>query len=100
MRAYADNKADTVVNPAAGTSFDSVEEAYEFYNLYLWETGLGVRYSKSRLNVHQIKCMQEIVCACTGKPLQTNSRSTRCGCTAMMRLLRSDDKGWYLFEHR
>lgn len=100
IRAYADNKAGIVVNPAVGTCFNSVEEAYEFYNLYSWDTGLGVRYAKSRLNVHRIKCMQEIVCACAGKSLQSNSRSTRCGCTAMMRILRLDDKGWYVCEHR
>lgn len=73
MRAYAENKADSVVNPAVGTSFNTVEEAYEFYNLYSRETGFGVRYAKSRLNVHRTKCMQEFVCACAGKPLQSNS---------------------------
>ncbi|VAH63620.1 unnamed protein product [Triticum turgidum subsp. durum] len=64
MRAYAENKGGTVVNPSLGTSFDTVEEAYEFYNLYSWEMGFGVRYAKSRLNVHRKKCMQEFVCAC------------------------------------
>ncbi|XBH67129.1 hypothetical protein VPH35_095561 [Triticum aestivum] len=73
MRACADTKTSTVVNPALGTSFDTVEEAYEFYNLYSWETGFGVRYAKSRLNVHK-KCIQEFVCACAGRPLQSNSR--------------------------
>ncbi|EMS48263.1 hypothetical protein TRIUR3_12029 [Triticum urartu] len=43
MRAYAENKGGTVVNPSLGTSFDTVEEAYEFYNLYSWEMGFGVR---------------------------------------------------------
>ncbi|VAH53486.1 unnamed protein product [Triticum turgidum subsp. durum] len=63
MRAYADNKAGIVVNLALGTSFDTVEEAYEFYNLYSSEMGFGVRYAKSRLNVHRT-CMQEFMCAC------------------------------------
>ena len=67
MRAYADNKVVTVVNPALGTSFDIVEKAYEFYNLYSWETGFGVRYAKSRLNVHREKCMHEFVCACAAR---------------------------------
>lgn len=31
IHSYADNKAGIVVNPA---SFASVEEVYEFYNLY------------------------------------------------------------------
>ena len=64
VRAFVDKKSRNVVNPSIGTSFDSVEEGYEFYNLYSWEVGFGVRYAKSRLNVHQKKCMQEIVCAC------------------------------------
>lgn len=35
-----------------------------------------------------------------GKPVKENSRSTRCECTAMIRLLRSSDNGWYICEHR
>jgi hypothetical protein len=46
-------------------SFDSVREAYDFYNLYSCERGFGVRYGKSRLNVDRVKCMQEIVCGCS-----------------------------------
>jgi hypothetical protein len=64
LRAYAERKEGVVVDPVVGTSFDSLEEAYEFYNLYSWETGFGVRFAKSRLNVHRTKCMQEIVCGC------------------------------------
>uniref|UniRef100_A0A8R7U3B7 FAR1 domain-containing protein n=1 Tax=Triticum urartu TaxID=4572 RepID=A0A8R7U3B7_TRIUA len=36
----------------------------------------------------------------TRRPLQSNSRSTRCGCPALMWVLRSDDKGWYICEHK
>lgn len=64
-------KTANVINPAIGTSFESLEEDYEFYNLYSWEVGFGVQYVKSHLNVHQKKC----VCACAGKPLQSNGRS-------------------------
>ena len=35
-----------------------------------------------------------------GKPLKENTRSTRCGCTAMITLLRSSDNGWYISEHK
>lgn len=35
-----------------------------------------------------------------GQPLKDNSRSTRCGCGAMIRLLRTTDGGWYISEHR
>ena len=64
LRAYADKKDGPVLCPSIGTSFDSIDEAYEFYNLYSWECGFGVRLAKSRLNVERKRCMQEIVCAC------------------------------------
>lgn len=64
MRNYISNRDGNVVNPSIGTSFDSVDEAYQFYNLYSWEVGFGIKYAKSRLNVHRSKCMQEIVCGC------------------------------------
>ncbi|XP_044393771.1 uncharacterized protein [Triticum aestivum] len=48
----------------------------------------------------QTQCPWDKVHACAGKPLQSNSRSKRCGCTAMMWLLRSDDNGSYGCEHR
>uniref|UniRef100_A0A453LHS1 MULE transposase domain-containing protein n=1 Tax=Aegilops tauschii subsp. strangulata TaxID=200361 RepID=A0A453LHS1_AEGTS len=44
--------------------------------------------------------MQEIVCGCSGIPKRSNTRSCRCGCPAMIRLLRSKDNGWYISEHR
>uniref|UniRef100_A0A8R7U7D2 Uncharacterized protein n=1 Tax=Triticum urartu TaxID=4572 RepID=A0A8R7U7D2_TRIUA len=52
VRAYVDKISGNVVNPSIGTNFDSVEEGYEFYNMYSWEVGFGVRYAKSHLNVH------------------------------------------------
>lgn len=35
-----------------------------------------------------------------GKPEQQNSRSCRCECPAIIKLLRSADNGWYIAEHR
>ena len=64
VRSYAEDLTKSVVKPELGTSFDSTGEAYDFYNLYSWENGFGVRYGKSRLNVKRTKCMQEIVCGC------------------------------------
>lgn len=100
IRSYVERREGNVVEPTVGTTFDSLEEAYEFYNLYSWEVGFGIKYSKHRLNVHRVKCMQEISCGCSGKPMKENSRSTRCGCTAMIRLLRTEDNGWHICEHR
>ncbi|XBJ26571.1 hypothetical protein VPH35_003961 [Triticum aestivum] len=100
IRGYAEKKTDIVVVPEVGDSFDSLGEAYDFYNLYSWEIGFSIRYGKSRLNVERTKCMQEIVCGCSGKPKKSNTRSCRCECPAMIRLLRSNDNGWYISEHR
>ncbi|CAM0943981.1 unnamed protein product [Alopecurus aequalis] len=100
IRSYVDRKEGTVIDPAVGTTFDSLEEAYKFYNLYSWETGFGIKYAKSRLNVHRVKCMQEIVCGCAGNLDKENNRSARCGCTAMIRLLRTEYHGWHITEHR
>ncbi|XP_037480363.1 uncharacterized protein LOC119357554 [Triticum dicoccoides] len=100
VRNYAENSRDNVVTPSIGTTFDSVGEAYDFYNLYSWEKGFGICYGKSRLNVERIKCMQEIVCGCSGKAGVENTRSCRCECPALIRLLRAEDNGWYIAEHR
>ena len=64
VRSYAEDTTQSVVKPELGTSFDSLGEAYDFYNLYSWENDFVVRYGKSRLNVKRTKCMQEIVCGC------------------------------------
>ncbi|XBI06486.1 hypothetical protein VPH35_134496 [Triticum aestivum] len=100
VRSFAENPTENVITPVIGTTFDSVGEAYDFYNLYSYEKGFGIRYGKSRLNVERTKCMQEIVCGCSGKAGAENTRSCRCECPALIRLLRAEDKGWYIAEHR
>ena len=65
IRKYADKPSEIVGRPEIGMSFDSLGEAYDFYNLYSWELGFGIRYGKSRLNMEWTKCMQEIVCGCS-----------------------------------
>jgi hypothetical protein len=64
VRQFAEHPGEIVIVPKKGTSFDTLGEAYDFYNLYSWEKGFGIRYGKSRLNVNRTKCMQEIVCGC------------------------------------
>jgi hypothetical protein len=65
VRCFAEKLGDEVIDPCLGTTFDSISEAYDFYNLYSWEHGFGIRYGKSRLNSEKTKCMQEIVCGCS-----------------------------------
>ncbi|XBJ22107.1 hypothetical protein VPH35_000542 [Triticum aestivum] len=97
---YAEQPDKNVVRPELGLSFDSLGEAYDFYNLYSWEICFGIRYGKSRLNAERTKSIQEIVCGCSGKPDAENSRSCMCECPALIRLLRASDNSWYITEHR
>uniref|UniRef100_A0A8R7VDG6 FAR1 domain-containing protein n=1 Tax=Triticum urartu TaxID=4572 RepID=A0A8R7VDG6_TRIUA len=83
---FPENPTENVITTVLGITFDS-GEAYDFYNLYSWEKGFGIRYGKSRLNVERTKCMQEIVCGCSGKAGVENSRSCHCECPALIRLL-------------
>ena len=64
LRNYAEKKSGVVINPAVGTSFDSRAEAYEFYNLYSWEVGFGIRWGRNRKNAAKSVTRQEIVCSC------------------------------------
>jgi hypothetical protein len=52
------------VTPEQGMEFDSLQEAHDFYNLYSWELGFGIRYGPSKLNPSKCKFAQDIVCAC------------------------------------
>ncbi|XP_073360980.1 uncharacterized protein [Aegilops tauschii subsp. strangulata] len=99
IHGFTQKRGDIVIVPALGTSFDTLGEAYDFYNLYSWEKGFGIRYGKSRLNVESTKGMQETVCGCAGKAGVENSRACRCECPALIMLLRSKDNGWYIAEH-
>lgn len=43
IRGFAEYPGDNVIVPTLGASFDSLSEAYDFYNLYSWEKGFGIR---------------------------------------------------------
>jgi len=77
LKSYAIRKNGLVVQPTVGTHFDSMAEAFEFYNLYSWQIGFGIRYDRSRRNSQRTKTIQDIVCGCAGKPRKENSRSSR-----------------------
>ncbi|TVU20202.1 hypothetical protein EJB05_36401, partial [Eragrostis curvula] len=83
-----------IFEPAVGKSFDSSEEAFEFMNMYSWEVGFGVRFGRSRTSKSGRRTMQDIVCACEGHGGAESARSVRCGCPAMVRLLRQADDSW------
>jgi len=54
----------TIFYPYEGTIFNSCEEAREFYNLYSWEVGFGIRYGRSNKNNKGYTTRQDIVCSC------------------------------------
>ncbi|KAI4992702.1 hypothetical protein ZWY2020_007015 [Hordeum vulgare] len=64
MKKYADKKSEFVVKPEISQEFDSLAEAYDFYNLYSWEIGFGIKYGQCRRNVEKCKTAQDIVCGC------------------------------------
>ncbi|PNT66771.1 hypothetical protein BRADI_3g16812v3, partial [Brachypodium distachyon] len=108
LRGFAHRTSENILLPEIGLCFGSLPEAYEYFNLYSWEVGFGIRYGKSK----SYKCksgpkkdvvyqtMQEIVCGCEGTPKKKNTSSVRCGCRTFIRLLRSEDHGWYIKECR
>nr|XP_040258720.1 protein FAR-RED ELONGATED HYPOCOTYL 3-like [Aegilops tauschii subsp. strangulata] len=55
IHAFAEKSEGHVVSPKIGMEFDSLDEAYEFYNVYSWEIGFGIRLAKSRLNVQRTR---------------------------------------------
>ncbi|KAL6604000.1 hypothetical protein ACP70R_044361 [Stipagrostis hirtigluma subsp. patula] len=92
----ATNSRQNIFDPSVGTEFDSAEEAYAFYNLYSWEQGFGIRYGRSCCNLKGFKSRIDIVCSCYGVDHRPNRATVRTGCTAMIRLHRTDDDGWYI----
>uniref|UniRef100_A0A341N7D9 SWIM-type domain-containing protein n=1 Tax=Brachypodium distachyon TaxID=15368 RepID=A0A341N7D9_BRADI len=108
LRGFAHRTTDNILCPKIVLCFDSLPEAYEYFNLYSWEFGFGIRYGRS----HNYKCksgpkkdviyrtMQTIVCGCEGYPKKKNTSSVRCGCATFIRVLRSDDYGWYIKDRK
>lgn len=63
MRKYCETKQGHIFEPRPGITFDSEAEAVEFYNLYSWEVGFGVRKGSIERNKRDgYQTMREIVC--------------------------------------
>ena len=71
---FADCRNGYVINPIVGTEFDNCDEGYEYYNLYSWECGFGIRWGKKRWSEKKCKndqnrtkryqLGQEFYCSC------------------------------------
>ena len=53
-----------VFEPAVSMSFNSEQEAYEFYNAYSWEVGYGIKRGNKYVNGNNYKSKQDILCSC------------------------------------
>ncbi|KAE8813953.1 protein far1-related sequence 10 [Hordeum vulgare] len=100
MRSYVDRKSGQAVAPDIGREFNSLAEAFEFYNLYSWEIGFEIRYGQSRTNAQKSRTVQDIICGCAGRPKKENTKSVACNCQALIRLHCTNDNGWYIHDFR
>lgn len=64
MRLAGQKKTEHIFEPVLGMVFDSKEEGYEFYNMYSWECGFGIVYSRCvrRQSDPEFRSMQELTC--------------------------------------
>ncbi|PNT75912.1 hypothetical protein BRADI_1g41693v3, partial [Brachypodium distachyon] len=83
-RGFAQRTSENILSVQSGLCFDCLPEAYEYFNLYSWEVGFGIRYKKANVT--------------NGFPNKKNASSIRCGCKTMIRLLRTKDHGWYITD--
>jgi hypothetical protein len=64
LREAATRGEKCIFTPKEGQVFQTIEEGYEFLNMYSWEVGFGIRYGRSRLNGSNKKSRQDIMCSC------------------------------------
>ncbi|KAF8656681.1 hypothetical protein HU200_060547 [Digitaria exilis] len=97
LRSSSTRKTEHIFEPILGLVFDSREEAREFYNLYSWEVGFGVKLNNSRTGTKKNKIDgDEEYRSMQGYDPRVKSKTKRCGCPAKIQLLRTDDYGWYI----
>ncbi|RLM54740.1 protein FAR1-RELATED SEQUENCE 5-like [Panicum miliaceum] len=75
FRDASERKGRFMFEPSVGKIFESVQEVFEYYNLYSWEVGFGVRLGWSRENKAGKRTMQDIVAATLrfGVPLEASA---------------------------
>jgi len=64
IKSSIDRKSEAIFFPYEGTRFNSFEEAKEFYNLYSWEVGFGIRTSRGRTNSNSYTTKKDLCCSC------------------------------------
>ena len=64
MRNSINRSGEPVFLPMVGMEFNSAKEAKDFYNLYSWEIGFGIRKGRNRTNDNNYTTRQDLVCSC------------------------------------
>lgn len=64
LRSAARQPGQPIFYPHEGLTFNSCEEAREYYNLYSWEIGFGIRYGRNHTNIKGYTTRQDLVCSC------------------------------------
>lgn len=85
-------------NHLKGCNSTQEKDAYEFFNAYSWEIGFGIKHGNKYINKNGFKTMQDLLCSCEATHKKFNSRSSRTNCPVMVRLLCTEDDGWYYEE--
>jgi hypothetical protein len=63
-RSTAHRPGQPIFFPYKGMTFNSCEEAREYYNLYSWEIGFDIRYDRNSTNIKGYVTRQDLVCSC------------------------------------
>lgn len=64
IKTAEERAGDAIFHPYEGTRFNTFEEAREFYNLYSWEVGFGIRTSRGRTNNNDYTTRKDVCCSC------------------------------------
>jgi hypothetical protein len=61
-----------IFEPILGITFDSENEGYEFYNMYSWEVGFGIKKATRVTNKKGFHTMRDMSCLCSVSLLLSN----------------------------
>ena len=96
---FADRTTPYIIKRAVGMEFDDSDEAYEYYNLYSWECGFGIRWGKKRWSENKkarklhgdkpYRLGQEFYCSCRVRCVAFTLRKYAYGCFFFLHIL------WY-----
>lgn len=76
LRNAPHRKTKYIFEPVLGITFDSEPEAYDFYNMYSWEVGFGVKRDTLISNGEGFQTRRDLRCLCAVSCNFTTNHST------------------------